>query len=192
MLLHVFLWTFEYLHNRGRNFLRSTNPLCLHSEFPRSFLVSAVLIALFIILICLFGQILDALFSQLGKNNPSFNNSNVFYFAAYMLANLLFLAHLGLYFGYRENVTLDSDTLRIRQGLFKIQWIKQIPLDNVFFHHCCQSSMGNYHVEVYYHDAVGRTKKVQLGAYLDEIHLEMLTHSFDRVYSDKTLAVAKS
>ena len=191
MLLHVFFWTFEHLHNRGRNFLRSKSPLSLYSEFPRSFLVSTVLIALFIILICLFGQILQGLVSQLGKNNLGFNNSNVFYFVAYMLANLLFLTHLGLYFGYRENVTLDKDLLIIRQGLFGIQWFKKIPLENVFFHHCCQSGMGNYHVEVYYHDTAGRTKKVQLGAYLDETHLEMLKSSFDRVYSDKITLDAK-
>ena len=187
MLLHVFFWSFKYFHNRGRNFLRSTSPLCMYSEFPRSFVVSTVLIGLFIILVCLFGQILSAIISQIIHENLGFSDSSVIYFTAYILTNILFLVHLGLYFGYKERVTLDENLLQVKQGFFGIQWLKEIPLENIFFHQCCQSSMGNYHVEVYYHDRVGRTQKVQIGAYLDEPHLEMLTDSFDRMYSDKLI-----
>ena len=185
MLLHVFLWTFEYFHNRSSNFLRSTSPLCMYSEFPRSFIVSTILIGLSIILLCLFGQIISAIFSQILQDNFWFSDSSVVYFTAYILTNLLFLAHLGLYFGYKESLKIDNNMLQVKQGFFRLQWFKQIPLDNIFFHQCCQSSMGNYHVEVYYHDKVGRTQKLQIGAYLDEPHLEMLTDSFDRMYSDK-------
>ncbi len=191
MLLHVFFWTFEYFHNRGRNFLRSTTPLCIYSEFPRSFVVSTVLVGLFIILVCLFGQILNSVFSQLFDDKLGFNNSSVIYFAAYMLANLLFIAHLGLYFGYKESVTIDADTLKVKQGLFGVQWFRQIPLENIFFHQCRQSSMGNYHVEVYYHDRAGRTQKLQIGAYLDEQHLEILTDSFNKMFSDKLVVGSK-
>ena len=187
MLLHVFLWTFEYFHNRGRNFLRSTSPICMYSEFPRSFLVSTVLIGLFIILVCLFGQILYTISSQVINDNFGFNDSSIIYFSAYILTNLLFLAHLGLYFGYKESLTLDDQMLQVNQGLFNMQWRRQIPLENIFFHQCCQSSMGNYHILIFYHDENGRTQRIHVGSYLDEPHLEILTHSFDRIYSDKLL-----
>ena len=113
-------------------FYRSTSPICMYSEFPRSFLVSTVLIGLFIILVCLFGQILYTISSQVINDNFGFNDSSIIYFSAYILTNLLFLAHLGLYFGYKESLILDDQMLQVNQGLFNMQWRKQIPLENIF------------------------------------------------------------
>ena len=103
------------------------------------------------------------------------------------MTNILFLVHLGLYFGYKERVTLDENLLQVKQGFLRFSGLK-IPLENIFSSMFAKVAWGIITLRVYYHDrSEAELKKVQIGAYLDEPHLEILTDSFDRMYSDKLI-----
>lgn len=165
----------------------SDKPLTLHSEFPRNFLVSMVLMVFSMILILLLSQVINTLLNSSGNSTAYVKTPSMAYLLAYFLANALFLGHLCLYFGYSENITLNENDLVLKRGLFRLRQTIVIPLDNIFYHQNCQSVLGSYHIQVYFHDELGKTKTLKFGNYLDDEYLELLTIRFNRLYHQKTL-----
>ena len=183
MLIESFIWSYRFLHCRNRNILRSTRPLILHSEFPRNFLVSIVLIVFSLILLLLFSQVISTLFATSISGTSTVRPPGIAYLVAYILANSLFTCHLCLYFGYKEHLTVGEDELLLKRGFFGLNHSLVISLDSIFYHQSSQSALGNYHLKIIYHDDVGKTKSIRFGSYLDDEYLDILTDYFDRMYS---------
>lgn len=183
MLIESFIWSYRFLHCRNRNILRSTNPLVLHSEFPRNFLVSIVLVVFSLILLLLFSQVITTLFSTSFNGTTGVKTPSIAYLVAYILANSLFACHLCLYFGYKEHLTIGEEEVFLKRGLFGLSHTKVINLGSIFYHQSTQSVLGNYHLRIIYHDEAGKTKSIRFGSYLDDEYLELLTAYFDRMYS---------
>jgi len=94
---------------------------------------------------------------------------------AYVLANVLFLTHLTLYFGYREELRLGSESFEISHGFFGFRWYRSIPIEKILYYQIKQNLLGNYHMELYYFTAEGRTRKTFLGTYLGDEHISLLS-----------------
>jgi len=170
-LLHFCL---RYFCNIDQSRVDSHRPLKMSSEFPRNFCISIVLVLFLLVLFCLAGEISYYLLKSLMNAEDTFSLSSFLYFLAYVLANFLFITHLTLYFGYREELEIGSETLRIKQGFFHFGFEKTIPMEQVLYSQIKQNMLGNYHVELYYYDEHEKTRKVVLGTYLVDDHISLL------------------
>ena len=165
----------RYFSNSESSRILSERPLILRSEFPRNFGISMILFLFLLVLVCLAGEITYLLFNSVMQPQPTFNFSSFLYFLAYVLANILFLSHLTLYFGYREDIRLGSDSFELVHSFFGYRKLYQVPIEKILYFQLRQNLLGNYHLELFYFSDSGKTKKVYLGTYLGDEHISLLS-----------------
>ena len=171
----------RYFSNEEDSQLASSLPLHLISEFPRNFCVSSVLVIFMLVLFCLAGEISFYLLDSASKDAQVFSTSSFLYLVAYLLANLLFVAHLALYFGYKEELRIEEDYMVLAQGFFGITRKQMIHRDQIFFYNTRQGALGGYHVEIYFFDERGKTRKAQCGSYLEDENIDLIHDQLTRM-----------
>ncbi|MBT3783472.1 hypothetical protein HOF92_00775 [bacterium] len=165
----------RYFSNTESSRVDSERPLRLSSEFPRNFCISVVLVLFLLVLFCLAGEITYLLFQSIMQSGPTFSFSSFLYFLAYVLANILFLTHLSLYFGYREEISLGSESFDVSHAFFGVRRYRCIPIEKILYFQMKQNLLGNYHVELFYFADDGKTKKIYIGTYLGDEHISLLS-----------------
>jgi|GEM_PF-1018041 len=159
----------------------SSSARVIVSEFPRNFFVSTVLLLFVMILLTLGIEIGIYVVNAAVLSKAPFNPKSLVYLAAYLLANGLFLAHILMYFGYRESVCIDSQKVDVKYQVFRMIRSKSIHRDQIFFFRTNQGWSGSYHLEIYYFDEMGNTCKVQFGSYLEDDDILALSRELDQL-----------
>lgn len=175
MHLSLLKFLLRYFCNMESSRVLSDRPLILRSEFPRNFGISMILFLFLLVLVCLAGEITFLILQSFILTEQTFNFPSFLYFLAYVLANILFLSHLTLYFGFREDITLGSDHFELVHSFFNYRKTYQVPIDRILYYQLRQNLMGNYHLELFYFCDSGKTRKVYLGTYLGDEHISMLS-----------------
>jgi hypothetical protein len=138
-----------------------------------------VLLVFAIVLSTLAGEVGFFLFHSVLNQHLAFNPSSLAYFVAYLLVNILYLFHLFFYFAFHEEVDLVDDTLVIKQGILFFKRELHLKKKDLMLYNPKKNVWGGYYLELVYFTSDFRTRKILVGNYLHEEHLELLMHQID-------------
>ena len=120
-----------------------------------------------------------------------FTQESLPYLGAYCLVNFLFLAHLCLYFGYKEEIVIDQEMIQIQSGYFSFKHNIILYRDQLMFSSIKENFIGNQHLKLYYcspnhpnHKSLvneADMDSIVLGTYLVEEQIETISRLINRL-----------
>lgn len=191
MLYPIILRSIQFLSETPTSHSDRNAEVKIYSEFPKNLFVSILLLLFLIVLVSLFIQLALMVYSALSFGELPFTQESLPYLLAYCLVNLLFIAHLCLYFGYKEEIVIANDQVQIQHGYFSFFEKTILNKDQLMFSSIKENFIGNQHLKVYYCASSKNVDKSRLqetdmdtiivGTYLVEDQIETISQTIKRL-----------
>ncbi|PCJ20115.1 MAG: hypothetical protein COB02_05815 [Candidatus Cloacimonadota bacterium] len=181
MLYPIILKLIQFLSETPSISFKDRSKTKITSEFPKNLFVSILLILFLIILLSLFVQLTIITINSLLQGELPFTKESMPYLLSYCLVNLLFLAHLCLYFGYNEEISISTDKVQIKHGYFSYNQLITLNKEQLLFSSIKENFIGNQHLELHYLQENEDMNKVILGTYLLEEQIETISLLLNRL-----------
>ncbi|MCO4782441.1 MAG: hypothetical protein KC646_08955 [Candidatus Cloacimonetes bacterium] len=191
MLYPIILRSIQFLSETPCSQNKRDKEIKIYSEFPKNLFVSILLLIFLIVLVSLFIQLSIMVYSAISIGELPFTQESLPYLLAYCLVNLLFLAHLCLYFGYKEEIVFSDDSVFIQHGYFSFFERTILNKDQLMFSSVKENFIGNQHIKLYYCSSAKALNKSHLkeadidtiivGTYLVEDQIETISQMIKRL-----------